>query len=345
MENKSDNQLAPLSFEQAYSEFGKLLHGQGSDLSDLNTLQGRAKRKLITQVVASHLILIAEQKGDYRRAQSYKNACYCQSEITTAGDRVYSHGYCKTRICTLCLSIRKANIINSYYPVLSTWERPYFVTLTARSVPKTRLNQRVDDMIKTFQQIIDLCKKRHQRGKGIKIMGIKSLECNFNPKKSTYNPHFHLIVPNSETACILELEWSKKWKGEVNRWKGQNIKRVRNLEYHLVEIIKYGSKLWTEPDALKYKSKTPPMIYAAALDNIIAAFQDRQLFNSFGFNLPPQGKQKIAASLWTNDFEEWTFDPQLHDWVNVNSGEFLTGYSCPTDLEYLLKHNIDTEST
>jgi plasmid rolling circle replication initiator protein Rep len=34
-------------------------------------------------------------------------------------------------------------------------------------------------------------------------MGIKSLECNFNPKTRTYNAHFHFIVPSKEIAEML----------------------------------------------------------------------------------------------------------------------------------------------
>ena len=60
-------------------------------------------------------------------------------------------------------------------------------------------------MNKAFSIIKERCKKRHQRGTGIQLIGIKSLECNFNPQKKTYNPHFHIIVPNKEIATLLKI--------------------------------------------------------------------------------------------------------------------------------------------
>ena len=65
----------------------------------------------------------------------------------------------------------------------------------------------MDRTMRAFDRIHNQCKKRHQRGKGIKLIGIKLLECNFNPAKQTYNPHFHLIVPNEEIAELLKSEW------------------------------------------------------------------------------------------------------------------------------------------
>ena len=45
-------------------------------------------------------------------------------------------------------------------------------------------------------------------GKGIEFVGIKSLECKFNPINKTYNPRLHIIVANKEMADILVKECS-----------------------------------------------------------------------------------------------------------------------------------------
>lgn len=64
-------------------------------------------------------------------------------------------------------------------------------------------------MFIAFNTIKDKYRKWHSKGKSIKLMGIKSFECNFNPKEKTYNPHFHFIVPDYATAMLLKQEWKK----------------------------------------------------------------------------------------------------------------------------------------
>ena len=97
--------------------------------------------------------------------------------------------------------------MNKYLPVVSTWEQPYFVTLTAKAIPFRSLAKRMKDMNRGFTKISSKLRKRSQRGKGLKLIGVKSLECNFNPVKKTYNPHLHLIVANKEMADVLVKEW------------------------------------------------------------------------------------------------------------------------------------------
>ena len=92
------------------------------------------------------------------------------------------------------------------------------------------------------------------------------------------------------------IQWRPTPK-TTNRYKytnpaGQKIESVYNLESALIEIIKYGSKIFTEPDLKKKGNlKTPPKIYARALDNILVAMKGKRIFERFGFNLPKQQKQ------------------------------------------------------
>ena len=94
-------------------------------------------------------------------------------------------------------------------------------------------------MKRAFRIINARIKKRNQRGKGPKIMGIKSLECNFNPKTRTYNPHYHLIVPSWEVAILLKKEWMQLWtKRFTNGW-AQDIRKIENNIDGLIEVVKY----------------------------------------------------------------------------------------------------------
>ena len=321
-----------------------MVYGQGSALDQPEAWQNRARRKMITQSMILALIDIAKEKGDLERVQPYWNTYHCLNNVITSNGQVYSK-YCKNRFCTSCCSIRKAEIINKYLPIIQTWEEPCFVTLTVKAQKASNLKKWMGGMKKAFNQILNRCKKRHQRGKGIKLVGIKSLECNFNPQKRTYNPHYHLIVANREIANLLVVEWQKQWnQGEKKLTSpfAQDVRKIDNLEGALIEIIKYGSKIFTEPDVLKKANKKiPPTIYAAALDNIFVAMQPYRLFDRFGFNLPKADKQKKVDPQFLQFYEEWEFDKHQNDWLNPDTGELLSGHVAAPRLKFLLSEHIN----
>lgn len=291
------------------------------------------------------LIDVVKAKGEPEREQAYWNAYHCLNNVIVSDGKLYGR-YCKNRYCTICSAIRKADTINRYYPVISQWKDAHFVTLTVKSCKAKNLNKWIGGMLRAFELIHNRCKKRHQRGIGIKLIGIKSLECNFNPEKKIYNPHYHIIVPSKEVAELLKKEWIYQWKSDKTLFTtpiAQYIRPVKNLEHDLIETIKYGSKIFTEPD-LNKKSRQPvkPMIYAYALDNILVAMKGKRIFERFGFNLPKQPPKKCTSKLIEN-FETWVFPNDANDWVNPETGEALTGYLQPSELSYLLNECINTE--
>jgi hypothetical protein len=87
-------------------------------------------------------------------------------------------------------------------------------------------------MINRFKIISRKYRKRAQRNKGIKLIGIKSLECNYNPILKKYNPHLHLIVATKEMADILKKEWLAMCPNileirKVKKFKGFGIMKKR----------------------------------------------------------------------------------------------------------------------
>jgi plasmid rolling circle replication initiator protein Rep len=322
-----------------------IVSGNGTDSLDNPSLINRARRKTISRAVILMLIDIAKEKGDNERVQQYWNSYHCQSKIYCSENKLYGN-YCKNRFCTVCCAIRKADIINRYFPTIKQWQQPYFITLTVKAVKAHNLNRWIKGMNRAFKLILNRCKKRHQRKKGIKLIGIKSLECNFNPNRKTYNPHFHIIVPNKQIADLLKKEWMQQWNKTSTLHassKAQFIRKVENLERDLIETIKYGSKIFTEPDIKNKKgSSFAPIIYAKALDNIFVAMKSQRIFDRFGFNLPQQ-KQKEPSTKLLFDFKTYIFNTNATDWINQNTGEYLTGYSQPIELQYLLKDCVNKQ--
>lgn len=122
------------------------------------------------------------------------------------------------------------------------------------------------------------------------------------------------------------------------------MKKATNNHSVLIEIIKYGSKIFTDPD-LKKKNETknvPPKVYIKALYNILDAFSGHRLFASFGFKLTPKQKEAPKPFITTN-YTEWHFNPFIHDWFNPETGEVLSHYEMPDELADLLKNNINKE--
>jgi len=317
-----------------------MVYGTGTDRTLEKALRGRAKRKIITQVLMLALVDIAKEKGAMDRVKSYFNTFRCQSKLVGGDGKLFGR-YCKNRFCNICCSIRKAELINTYYPIMSEWDDLQFVTLTVEAVKADKLYAHVREMKRKLDQVIDLLQARYRRKKKVPVMGIKSMECNYNPVDETYNPHFHILVPGKELANLFFWEWCKKWaKGKTSIW-AQKIRKVRDTEKDMIEVIKYGAKIFTSPD-MKKKSTLPPVIYAAALDNIHAAFKGVHIFGSFGIKKPKLTRPKIAPRILMN-FDEWEFHLNVCDWVNTNTGELLSNYKITAELDFLLQNNIDTD--
>lgn len=320
----------------------RIVIGKGSDITDGLTAENRAKRKMVSVNLALMGVDIAKQKKDKKMEQTFWNIFHCQRKFTTVDGIIFGK-YCGNRGCTVCMSIRKAHIINTYYPISSKWSQPYFMTLTVKSCSARRLPEMMGAMVRGFQLIQDRQRKRNERGEALKFIGIRTLECNFNPSRRTYNPHFHLIVESKEMAELLINEWLKQWTPKFAGRKAQDMRPVKDLTTNLIEVIKYGSKVFTDPTTNKNRqSKGNAKIYAKAWYNILSAMKGHRLFERFGFNNPNPKEQPTGAKVVV-DFEKWTYNLKLCDWINKQTGETLTNYTPPPELLDVFANRVDTE--
>lgn len=318
--------------------------GEGSDLKNTEMLKRKTKKKIITQAMVLSLVDVASRKDQFDWVDTYWNTYHCQNRLVSGGGRLYGH-YCKNRFCTVCCGIRKADIMNKYLPIIQTWENPYFVTLTIRAVSASRLNFIVNvGMMRAFRIIKERFRKRNLRGKGPRLIGVKSLECNFNAIRRTYNPHFHIIVPDKKTADALIKEWLRLWTRDHTVSAAQKSRPIENTEHDLMETVKYGSKIFTEPDIKKKgMGKGPRFIYAAALHNILVAMKGHRIFERFGFDLPKDTIRIGSKDSKLNQYDNWEYEPTVGDWTNPESGQTLSGYTPPQELVDILENGIDTE--
>lgn len=319
-----------------------IVSGNGSDAGDIKTTRNRAKRKLVSKVMALQLLKIAEARKNLELVKSFRNTYYCLDRVRVANGRIYGK-LCKNRTCTVCLAIRKAELINKYSATLNQWENPYFLTLTVKAVPANRLRAHILSMKKALQNIFGTYNKRHLRGRGPKLAGVYSIESNFNPKARTYNPHFHIITKDEYTAQILLAEWLKRSKNNRVKRVSQDIKPVFNKSSALTELIKYGTKIFTEQDVEKrIREKSKRSIYIKALYNIVEAFHRIRVFEHFGFEVNESEKKSIPSQILT-EFETYQYSLSERDWMNEKGTKPLTGYLPTDELIEILEKQINTD--
>jgi len=319
-----------------------ILMGRGIDLGNLTALERLAKRKLITKTMMLLLLEIACEDENWKWHARFESTLHCQDEKKSANGRAYTDYYCKQRCCLICLANLKAEKVNTYLPVVEDMADPHFVTLTVVSVKKEELEKRVKDIAKAIRTLIARYKKRAQRNKGMKFYGLWSLESNFNPLAFTYNPHIHMILPSEYAAETFRNDWIEYWKERKVKIDddAQHYRKVkRDRKKDLIEIVKYGSKIFTEPDVakrMKYKlPRKPSFLYVRALYNILKAMDGIDVFNTFGFELPKREKP-LSLSKKVAECIDWDYDLAAPDWVNEELGLRLAKYKVPDELEALL---------
>ena len=161
-----------------------LLRGKGADITDLVKMHRWAEEKLINHSIILSLVDAAKSKKEWKRLQQYWNTFHCLREVVTAEGRLYGK-YCKNRACSICCGIRKAKMITNYLPFLKTWEDPFTLVLSLTSPKAERLKETIEEMYSLLERIVDKYRKRASRGKGFRLIGIRSLECTYNPKDDT----------------------------------------------------------------------------------------------------------------------------------------------------------------
>ena len=132
----------------------KLICGNGSDLNDTKALKGRAKRKFVGQNLTLKLIDVAKAINDEEKIQSYWNTYHCQNQILSSRGRLFTK-YCKNRFCPVCCSIRKADIINRYLPLIDSWSDPHCIVLTVKAIKGKSLRAVIESMLKMLKKIIN----------------------------------------------------------------------------------------------------------------------------------------------------------------------------------------------
>lgn len=285
------------------------------------TLQKKAKKKYLSKGIAYHLYYKADDSPLHK---AYQNSMYCADVLSPNKQQSkLTAKYCKNRWCPLCSSIRIAMLINGYTPQLKELNEPYFVTLTAPTVPAEELPGRIEQFGKAFRQIVN---NHRARKNGVK--GIRKAECTVRPK-DLYHYHFHVIIDGKANAEFLVKRWLEIVPGALPQ--SQDLRPADEGSY--IELFKYFTKLVAKDKRTGMRE----IVDYKRLDIIFQALRGKRTFQPFG-GLKPVSEEIEEEELEANilisadSIFKWIMD----DWVNLETGECLTGFKPSSSLKRLI---------
>lgn len=225
--------------------------------SQCDKLIKRGIRKAISHAQAKKLLEL-----DTPLSKQYERTMFCGSSLKVMSDGSVKSWFCGKRWCPVCSANKQGEMINGYQEAVNSMEEPYMVTLTVPAVKFSELSEAIKGLPHAFRLIKDTLRKQ-----GIKLRGIRKIECNYNPKKETYNPHYHMLVDGEIEARALYHYWLRYHPEAVPE--AQDIKKAQ--EGTLKELVKYTTK-----------TIVGKKFYPHATDNINKALRGVRTFQAYG---------------------------------------------------------------
>ena len=300
------------------------------EYTDKKTLVKKARRKFFTSNLSLRLVDASKENVNSKLQKSYWNSYHCNAQLLYRNDGKITGKYCKCRWCMVCNAIRTARSINTYLPVIQTWNDAYMVTLTIPNCKAADLKNTIYSMYNTFRIVKKYMRNQYLSGNtSEKFCGVRKIECTYNPTRNDYHPHFHIIVKTKEMAQMLHDQWLVRQAGA--NVKGQDVRKtdINSLQ----ELFKYMTKVIS-------KTKDQSVIYADSLDVIFNAMKGRRVLQNFGFKLPniEENEDVKTTSEMIQAVYEW--QSSVNDWVDLQSGECLTNYSPSEKFKDLIENKI-----
>lgn len=277
----------------------------------------RAKVKFTQQKLLRALVKLGSPL-----AKKYDATLFCSSVLEQDGNKLRSR-FCNNRWCNICNRIRTAKLIKGYGAAIESMVDPRFVTLTVPNVPATELRAEIRRMISEFRKIQEL-RRKHKKPL---IRGIRKLEVTYNPDLQNFHPHFHFIVEGEAAADELIEAWLDRNATADKR--GQDQREAKNP----IELFKYFAKLTSKSKSDTIIIKDGKMVrieysYPEALDLVFQAIEGTRIIQPIGGIKYVKEDIEDLETVVVEDLEPeealWIY--QDRDWVNVYTGELLTGY-------------------
>lgn len=260
---------------------------------------------------------ILRQHG-FPLSKSYKNSFYCASAFQVKNGMLIQK-YCKNRWCQTCIRIRTGAMINKYAPRLDREEHLYFLTLTRPNIPADMLKAELDlynDLWRTMTSSRYF--KKFTKDGGI---GIRKVECTYNPERNDYHPHLHVLLSDYETAELMRQQWLRL--NPESDPKAQDLSRVKNKGGY-IEIFKYFTKLLAKDNSGKR------FFDPIHMDVIFEAMSGRRVYTRLGTKKVwgcSEVTEEDEATIATLDYPEGR-EGEMFKWLEME--DFYGYYSVET---------------
>lgn len=169
----------------------------------------------------------------------------------------------------------------------------------------------------------------------IKPIGIRKLECNYNLKDNTYNPHFHIIINGLHEAATLRYYWIA-----INTYVTKDYRVIQNADDRAqdIRIADHGSMTELFKYATKVISKDGA-VHPMQLDVIYTALKRTRVIQPFGIKkiVDEDAREKVIYEELQPGQAKWIWDNNLYDWIDIKTGEFLTGFVPDNDTKLLFE--------
>lgn len=297
------------------------------------TLQKRARRKAISHPLAMALERVA---GGPLMGNAYRRTHTQCGTILEQKDGRVKTWRCSYRWCAVCGAIRSAKMFDAYGDELMSWSSPVLVTLTIPNVSGNKLRPVVSDLHKKFQQVWRLLKKQ-----GYDVKLVRTTEVTYNVKTDTYHPHLHCLVSEAVVGRLLIEYWLKKYP--TAKRAAQDIRSANSGS--IAEVVKYSTKLMSN---VKDKDGTRGVVPVENLNIIFTALRGLRLWAAVGIS-SKTGKDEAddtkeietdsgtTAIVRPTDRVAWWWVQSVRDWVDLDSGEVLTGYQPSSHFDGFIK--------
>lgn len=300
----------------------------GGTKPNSNPLEKRARNKDFS---VAYSVRLAGLNSELEKP--YRNTTYCSGTLIQTG-RKFTASYCGNRWCSVCNRIRTMKLIKGYSGPIKELKDARFVTLSIPNVKAQDLRDSILSMNHVFKQIVDLFKKRKDRGlQDWRFVGLKKIECTYNVLADTYHPHFHLIVEGEVVASSLIDEWLKRFKTASIKAQ-DSVAVTKGVEQ---ELFKYVTKMLTKMDK-GYG------VHLVSQDVIFRALRGLQIFKAISMKMEVSedidGIQSQEIEGVEEDNAVWNYEFSVRDWVNTETGAFRTGYVRGDNLESIINNII-----
>ena len=305
--------------------------------SDKNALLKRARRKYLGGNIALKLVDADRHRMkhipgemDSVMEKRYWRSFYCSHELLVYPDGKVTAKYCKQRWCPVCCSIRCAQAIEKYLPIIEDWDDLHFVTLTLPNVEGDFLRPVIGDMQKTVRKIAGSINRSAKRNNLPKLVALRKMECTYNPIRNDYHPHYHFLLNGKGPGIELINRWLKSYPEAVR--KAQDIRSADDRS--VKEMFKYFTKMvTTSPNGKR-------VIYADALDVIFRGISGKRTFQPMGFQVGNSLEIEDGERIQQQALEVLKWDSRMTDWVNHETGELLSGYIPSEGIKNLVENSI-----